>query len=183
MVASADAARHVERGEYYARCLRQWAQAFIANRSIPKHSYGHSRESILEHEDIAQENLLHLQSIGKHVCAQDLVTYFDRPDIKQRLKLKDTISLATVQRWIEKLNFRLGKMPRGQYIDGHERPDVVKERQEKFIPAMAKLLPFMRVWEDNQGNLPDEILEPLAPGEEVVTTWCHDESIFVMAAP
>ena len=184
VAASQDAAHHVQRGKYYARQLRQWAQIFIGDRSIPENRYGHSRECILEHEDIAQEILLHLQGIGKHVCAQDIVTYLDRPDVKARLKLKKTTSLATAQRWMAKLEFRFGKAPRGQYIDGHERPDVVKVRQEEFLPAMAKVLPSMRTWNDGQEDLPQEIQWPHdeddgpRPFQNTVVTWCHDESIF-----
>jgi hypothetical protein len=47
------------------------------------------------------------------------------------LEIQGTISESTAQCW---LRFRLGyqckEARRGIYIDGHERPDVVKERKD-----------------------------------------------------
>jgi hypothetical protein len=61
---------------------------------------------------------------------------------------------------------------RGQYADGHERPDVVDYRQSKFLPAWAKIQSRMETW--TKENLPE--YGPL-PGKPIVV-WFHDESIF-----
>ena len=93
--ASLKAAQAVERGEYYAKCLQRWVRNFIAdNKCLPENAYGTWKESLLEHEDLKQELTMHLQSLGVHVCVQDLINYLDCDDIKVRLKLKGTISLA-----------------------------------------------------------------------------------------
>ena len=43
---------------------------------------------------------------------------------------------------------------KGVYFDGHERPEVVKDRQERFLPAIEELK-RNAVWveEDQHGNI------------------------------
>ena len=42
---------------------------------------------------------------------------------------KPTISRATAQRWLAKLEWRYSKKKNGMYIDGHERDNIVAYRQ------------------------------------------------------
>jgi len=63
----------------------------------------------------------------------------DTPEIKEWYSLKKTISLATAQRWMHMMDYRWTKMPSGQYVDGHEREEVVMYRQTKFLPTIAEL--------------------------------------------
>ena len=83
-------------------------------------------------EDIELEANLHLQGLGKYVSAMDLVRYFRQEDVRQRYGF--TISLATVRQWMKRMGMRWMKTPKGQYVDGHERPDVVDYRQNTYIP-------------------------------------------------
>jgi hypothetical protein len=53
------------------------------------------------------------------------------------LRLEDSISEATAVRWLTKLGFKLSRVQKGVYVDGHERPDVVEARQV-FIDYMEK---------------------------------------------
>lgn len=53
------------------------------------------------------------------------------------LQLGDSISDATAIRWLTKLGFKLSRVQKGVYVDGHERPDVVESRQV-FIDYMEK---------------------------------------------
>ncbi|KAF7371574.1 hypothetical protein MVEN_00012800 [Mycena venus] len=62
---------------------------------------------------------------------------------------------------------------KGQYSDGHERPDVVAYRQGQFLPAWWKLRARMDSW--SRENLPE--FGPNLPGKRVVV-WFHDETIF-----
>jgi hypothetical protein len=60
-------------------------------------------------------------------------------------------------------------------VDGHERDDVVRYRQEKFLPAFADLDARTRKWTaENTGG---EQHMP-APGERRTVVWFHDESTF-----
>jgi hypothetical protein len=121
-----------------------------------------------------------LQGIGKWIKAMDIVHFLDTPEMKLRLKLKKTISLATAQRWMRVMNYRWTKTPNGQFVDGHEREDVVEYRQSIFLPAWKEFEPSMRSWTNeeapgqpvNATSLPG----PQALGHTVI--WHHDESTF-----
>ncbi|KAJ7655798.1 hypothetical protein DFH06DRAFT_933347, partial [Mycena polygramma] len=136
--ASMQAAHAAQKGPWTARKLREWGRAYLNDRtSLPvKNPYGkwnHER-SILEDADVSNEIALHLQSLGKYVRALDIVHYIDKPEVKKRLGLKKGIHLATAQRWMKRMGYRWTKNPSGQFVDGHERPDVVYYRQNEYIP-------------------------------------------------
>ena len=58
-------------------------------------------------------------------------------------------------------------------MDGHERPDVVKYRQEEFLPKMAD---YERQMAHYEGQELKQIPPILQPGEkEIIAEW-HDES-------
>jgi transposase len=97
----------------------------------------------------------------------------DRNEVKAAYTLKKGISLATTKRWMRHLGYRWSKTPTGQYVDGHEREDVVTYRQKTFIPAWVVLEAQMRSWTGDNLDVED------APtsGRKVVI-WHHDESIF-----
>jgi hypothetical protein len=47
------------------------------------------------------------------------------------LGIEGTISESTAQRWLRfKLGYECKEARKGMYIDGHECPDVIKERKE-----------------------------------------------------
>ena len=81
----------------------------------------------------------------------------------------------TARRWLIKLGWRQTVVRKGVYMDGHERDDVVKYRQEVFLPAIAKYEARMNRYEG-----PDlKKVEPnLKPGEKRVVGVWHDESCF-----
>lgn len=57
------------------------------------------------------------------------------------LNIEDTISVSTSVRWMKKLGFALCRVQKGVYVDGHERKDVVLDR-EKYIEIMQnEILP------------------------------------------
>jgi hypothetical protein len=182
--ASLHTARTFQKGPYLARNLREWSRLYINNRKeIPANPYRSWNTSLLfRHEDLSTEIKMHLQSIGKYIRAQDIVDYLDRPTVKERLKLKKTISLATAQRWMHKMGYRWTKQPSGQFVDGHERDDVVAYRQNIFLPAMAELDPKMRAWkngvEEEEKPWPNDIEDGTRPFQELTVMWHHDESTF-----
>lgn len=114
------------KGTWLAGRLHEWTRAYILDRDdIPLNVYGTWNSSILEDEDFKGELLLHLQGIGKYVKSMDIIDYVKRPDVLTQLKLKKPISLATAQRWMKHVGYRWSKTPTGQFVDGHERSDVV----------------------------------------------------------
>ena len=145
IASSLQVAHAAERGPWLAKQLRMWCRAYISNREcLPINVYGHWNVSLLEDEDLAQEIHMHLQGIGKYVKAMDIVHFLDTPEMKARLKLKKTISLATAQRWMRVMDYRWTKNPHGQFVDGHEREDVVEYCQLVFLPFWENAEPSIR---------------------------------------
>lgn len=173
--ASLDTAVHFARGPWTARRIREWTRAFIEDRdNLPFNLYGTWSTSLLDEGELAQEIFAHLQSIGKYVRAQDICDYLATPDVKARYNLTHTISLTTAQRWMHLMDYRWTKRPDGQYVDGHEREDVVAYRQEKYLPTLAELSRNIRFWDDS--------LQEARGGPEAVwvVIWWQDESTFYM---
>jgi hypothetical protein len=132
---------------HQAKNLRKWAKAFIKDRdALPVSKNGTPRNSQIDDQDIAAEIAIHLQSLGPYVRALDIVHYVAIPEVKKRLGIKKTISVATAQRWMKKMGYRWTKKPSGQYMDGHERDDVVYYHQSVFLPAWAELDHHTRQW-------------------------------------
>ena len=63
-------------------------------------------------------------------------------------------------------------MPKGQYVDGHERKDVVLYQKKVFLPKWKKFMNQMATW-DKELN---EYL-PTGVGRRIIA-WFHDESVF-----
>ena len=53
------------------------------------------------------------------------------------MKVGKGISISTARRWLRREGFKYMQHKKAIYYDGHDRPDVVKYRQEVFLPAMA----------------------------------------------
>ncbi|KAH8825979.1 hypothetical protein DL96DRAFT_1466400, partial [Flagelloscypha sp. PMI_526] len=115
----------------------------------------------------------HLNNVGDYCRAQDLVDYCAQPEVLEQLGCKKTISLSTAQKWMQQMDYRWMKTPKGQYVDGHEREDVVHFRQNKFLPALQSLRSRMQQFasEDGASTEPPTSVRP-------VVVWYHDESTF-----
>lgn len=135
--------------------------------------FGTWNTSRIHDEDFSTEIQLHLQGIGKYVKAMDIVYYLDQANVKQRLGLARTVSHATAKRWMKVLGYRWTKTPRGQYIDGHERDDVVAYRQMTFLPRMAALETRTLTW-SKEGE--EEFGPRTHPAD--VLMWRQDETVF-----
>ena len=164
-----------QKGGYVGRRLRQWTRSFVEDRDdLPINLYGSWNVSLLDKGDLAKDIHNHLQTIGKYVRAQDIVDYLVQSEVQQKYELKSSISLATARRWMHMMDYRWTKMPSGQYIDGHERDDVVTYRQTKFLPSIGELLIHMCAWQDGLEEATDEP----HPRTQRVILWFHDESTF-----
>ncbi|KAJ6464252.1 hypothetical protein C8R47DRAFT_933222, partial [Mycena vitilis] len=162
------------KGVYCSRQLRTMVRAFIADRTmLPLNPYGYWTTSMLVDEELQGEINLYLQELGKEITAEKLVEFLARPEVMQKHGITRRISVRTAERYLQELGYRWMHPKKGQYADGHERPDVVAYRQGKFLPAWAKLRARMDKWSSD--NLPE--FGPNVKGKRVVV-WFHDESIF-----
>ncbi|KAJ3810916.1 hypothetical protein F5876DRAFT_22197, partial [Lentinula aff. lateritia] len=171
---SIQAAVALGQGTYCARQLRNLARAYILDRKVlPNNPYGRWSTCMLADEDLVNEISLYLQELGNKITAEKLVHYLARPDVMERHSIDKRISVCTARRYLNTLNYRFEQPKKGQYKDGHERPDVVKDCDKQFIPKMHHLL--LRAQMYDQDGLP--LPPPLFEGKPVVI-WYHDESIF-----
>ena len=168
------AVKYLGRGSYFAKSLRRWSLAFILDRSkLPDKRLFSGSISRLQDEDIESDATMHLQSLGKYVSAMDLVRYFQQDDVRQRHGF--AISLTTARRWMKRMGMRWTKSPKGQYIDGHERPDVVEYRQSTYIPRRFGSHLRSRTWTEQ--TIGDCVIP--SPSHQHAVYWHHDESTFM----
>jgi len=162
-------AKSLENKPWHARVIRGWVCAFI--KDPDDHNYGTWNETALEKDKaFAQEVHMHLKSVGKYVQAMDLVEFLDTQEMWAKTGHEKRIDVTTAQRWMKKLDYWWTLDPKGQYVDGHERGDIVAYRQHVFLPAWkwAQLRSRDLLQENAMDQLPPE------PQEH----WYHDESIF-----
>jgi hypothetical protein len=162
-------------GKKKSEDLRKWVRAFINDREeIPTCNWQTSGRSLIDDEDFAQEIHQQLQSLKPNeVRAEAIVKFLDNPEMLARLQRKKTISLTTAQTWMKKMGYRWSYDPKGQYVDGHERPDVVAFRNGIFLPAIEEILDRTTKWDTK-----NETHEDPPEGVCRVVIWYHDESTF-----
>jgi hypothetical protein len=176
--ASLETARAMERGTWFARRLREWSNGIIADdENLPFNIYGTWNKSRLDDEDLKNEILTHLQGIGKYICAQDVARYMNRSEVKKKYGMKKGITERTARNWLSKLGYRWTLEPSGQYVDGHERADVIHYRQKVFLPRWKELEPTLRIW-TLDGKTEDTSSGGPRPGDRKTVVWFHDESTF-----
>ena len=131
--ASIAIAHRMGKGPYFAHQIRHNELYLLRHRHLQPRKV-HSREghhSLLDNETVLHGVCVYLatQVLGG-VTPQTLCQHVN-DTLLAALEIQGTISESTAQRW---LRFRLGyqckEARRGIYIDGHERPDVVKERKD-----------------------------------------------------
>ncbi|KAF9461006.1 hypothetical protein BDZ94DRAFT_1374217 [Collybia nuda] len=171
--ASLATAKILGRGIHAARTLRERTQAYIEDcEEIPENIYGTWNKSAIDDEDLAQEIQLHLQGIGPDITAHHVVEFINNPKMLTRLGRTKTISHTTATKWMSWMGYRWLYDPKGQYVDGHERADVVNYHQNVFLPAWKKFEDRTRSWTAEGIAQQDQI-----NGHPLVI-WFHDESTF-----
>lgn len=172
---------HESEGVHFARKVRELARHYQVFEQLPKRkpSGNKSSHSLLLDEQVrtAVRTWLLAQTAGsvtprvfQHALNESIF-----PSLS--VTLKRPLCERTARRWLRKLGWRLTTLRKGVYMDGHEREDVVKYRQEVFLPAMAKFEERMRKFEGPE-------MRPVSPtlkdGEKEIVPNFHDESCFHM---
>ena len=117
--------------------------------------------------------LNYLQSLGLEISGQKLMDFLADEDVRSRHGIEKQIKLRTAQKYLNMLGYCYKAPAKGQYVDGHERDDVVIYHEQIFLPQWRKLSERMFNWADS--DLPE--FGPPLPGRCVVA-WFHNESIF-----
>jgi hypothetical protein len=130
---------------------------------------------MLDNEDLAQAINLHLQSLGLWIRAQDVVDFVKCPETMAHFGLKKLISLSTATRWMKHFGYRWTISPGGQYVDGHERRDIVEYRQKNFLPRWMSIEERTRKWKEDRV---EEEIDERPQNDRPVVVWFHGESTF-----
>ncbi|KAA8893964.1 hypothetical protein FN846DRAFT_460178 [Sphaerosporella brunnea] len=81
---------------------------------------------------------------------------FDRNDVSTDF----CVTVGTVVRWLHRLGMSYGDVRKGVYKDGHEREDVVEDRQQRFLPLLLKeLWPTIREWKLIQKKIDGQVCD------------------------
>ena len=95
------------------------------------------------------------------------------------ITLKKPLCERTARRWLIKLGWRLTRIRKGVYLDGHERDDVVAYRNKEFLPQMKEFEERMtRYLVDKMTGELVPIEPTLNPGQKKVIALFQDESSF-----
>ncbi|KAJ7834295.1 hypothetical protein B0H13DRAFT_223307 [Mycena leptocephala] len=169
------------KGEFYARSLRSMAVHLLTHGTLPEKQQGKGAH----HESLLLIPAVHeaLQEWVKGTLDVDKGGFVGRmrPAKMRRyvndfllpeLKIANTISESTAVRWLKRLGFRLARVQKGVYVDGHERPDVVKSREELIEYLWLKIFPFCYKYE---GESLEENAPSLKDGEKIHYVIAHDE--------
>jgi hypothetical protein len=167
--------------DHFARRIRALARHYEIFEQLPKECRGgfKNSRSILKNETVrtCARGWLFQQEKGK-------VT-----PLKFKQGLNDIIlpSLGifpskplcerTARRWLVKLGWQRTTIKKGVYLDGHERPDVVKYRQDEFLPQMLEYDRRMAHYQ-LVGNDLKRVAPTLQPNEKELIPEFHDESSF-----
>jgi hypothetical protein len=123
------------------------------------------------------------QEYAKHIISQEMphgLKTFIENNVLLRFHLRPGhlgLSLSTMRRIMLCEGFSYMEHQKAVYFDGHERPDVVKDQQKRFIPAMEALRPrLVRYAVDNvtQEILPDFPQHVVLVAHDEMTAQAND---------
>ena len=181
-VASQEIARqwHDGEGTYFARQIRILARHYQMHEQLPARNWGGCRGySIFNDERLQSAALDWLSKLPTGEVSPKRFCEALTKEILPSLGIgKDALSEWTARRWLVKLGWRRTRLKKGVYMDGHERDDVVKYRNEKFLPLMAEYERQMVRWAENEDGTFERVEPELQPGEKRIIALFQDESSF-----
>ena len=129
------------KGAYFACQIRHLELYLLQHHRLPPpRTYTqHGQHSLLNNKAIHHcvNTYLASQPLGTitpHTFAQHL-----NEVILPTLEIDGKITQRTAQRWLKfKLGYEFKEVKKGMYIDGHEHPDIIKEREEYIDVILGK---------------------------------------------
>lgn len=106
------------------------------------------------------------------MTANKLMDFLHHMDVKEKYGIECDISHKTACRYLQALGYCYQSTPKGQYVNGHEREDVINYWKQVFLPKWKEIMDHMVVWDK-------DLKEHLLSGERKRVIACfHDESVF-----
>jgi hypothetical protein len=182
IAASEEIARqfHEGTGRHFARQIRVLARHYQLFEQLPEEKRGGTGgRSLLKDERVQAAARTYLSGVPLGEVTPRKFHHALNDDILPTLgfTVRNGLSERTARRWLLSLGWRRTRVKKGVYMDGHERPDVVAYRNDKFLPLMAELERRMAQWRPEGPDLVR--VEPeLRPGEKRIIAVFQDESCF-----
>jgi len=169
-------------GTHFARQIRFLARHYKLFGKIPPEKQGkYTNRSLLSEEQVQLAARSYLTSLPTGEVTplgfRRMLNECILPSLGYTLT--NRLSECTIRRWLVRLGWRNKLLRKGVYMDGHKRPDVVKYRNETFLPDMEKYQRKMVKWEP-QGSELMRVDPVLGPGEKRIIAVFQDESCFHM---
>ena len=76
---------------------------------------------------------------GKPMTVDDFHGWVNAHLLPNTLGIDTRIGRTTAHAWLRVLGFKHKTAKKGVFVDGHDRPDVVEFRNDKFLPKMAEI--------------------------------------------
>lgn len=114
--------------------------------------------------------------MSSYKLAQHLRDYVNPKGFQAPVEIKS----RTARRWLHKLGFEYKDVKKDVFVDGHERPDVIEDR-EQFLKTKKELEPYLVEFEeDGTMKAKNYPLDCEVGGEErrPIIVITHDECTF-----
>ncbi|NBV29198.1 hypothetical protein EBS02_09335, partial [bacterium] len=165
---------------YQARLIRQWTYYFLRYGKIHQDRQGcHTKTNTIIYDE---QNQLLMKTYLRSLSDEERTPQNFREHLNKELLRcvanapTEIKSDRTAARWMRVLGFDRFKKRKGYFTDGHNRKDVVDDRQSRFLPTMKR---FQRRMFSYEGTECQTCIVPeLKAGEKRCVLITHDESTF-----
>ena len=170
------------------KTIQKWRVDFLNNKGeLPDFLRGkyERMQAIANNEDLTEQARLYVRENSFKKGAPNMTARSFCSWVNDELLPNSTlepgaprkISVEVARRWLLSMGFKVSRITKGIYVDGHERADVIEARGE-FLKTMTTL-GFL-----NENNAPNEEVGQLLPkvtippDEKETIFWFHDESSY-----
>ena len=172
---------HEKDSTHFARKVRSLAHHYQLFKQLPQERRGGAKLSrtLLLDETVqaTARNWLVSQGTGRVTPRDFQRALNDKILPALNITLVNPLCERTARHWLIKLGWRKTQIRKGVYMDGHEREDVVKYRNEEFLPRMKAYETCMTHYVVDGTHL--KPIEPtLQPGQKKIIALFQDESSF-----
>eukprot|EP01034_Spumella_vulgaris_P031683 gene31683-39135_t len=125
---------------YKMVCVRKWANHYLEHHEVKAYQFSKlpRTKTIITDEQVQIRLREHVRNIFPKIRRTPAQFMIDlNTDILRTIPNAPVkVSIKTATRWMKVLGFYPKRHGKNYYVDGHERPDVVADRNERYLPAM-----------------------------------------------
>ena len=175
------------KNSYKAQQIRSWSNHFLQYRTFPTYSQGqHVKTATVIHDERVQ---VHLKAWLRSIPDIERNPQRFAKDLNDQLlreipNAPQSVTEPTSKKWMIFLGFYPTKASKGWFTDGHERDDVVRYRNDVFLPKMesieSQLRKYTKESDYSECILPDGIENVIITHDESTTYANEGRAVFYM---